>query len=308
MSDDLNDAHRLLSDEERAILNDPDTDPEEAAALASTNGSPDDAAGAQAAEQKADEALASAAGEQNGDPAGTDQTAADTAATADTAAAQKPATTQFKAELPADYQERLDATKSAAAELAQQFRDGNITFDEYEVKRAELDATREELAAARLKADMFAEINQQTAAQQWQSEVARFTAEAKTRDGIDYTADKARGEDLDLFVKTLASRQENADKDMRWFLDEAHKRVVAIHGKPQGAPATSESASNVAPNRKPATDKAPKTLADIPAAAGTESMDTGNEFAHLDALDGEALEVAMAKMTPAQRERYLEAS
>jgi hypothetical protein len=55
-----------------------------------------------------------------------------------------------------------------------------------------------------------------------------------------------------------------------------------------------------AQNRNP--PAAPKTIAHIP--GGDGPGDVGGEFAHLDALDGNDLESAIAKMSPAQREKY----
>jgi hypothetical protein len=57
--------------------------------------------------------------------------------------------------------------------------------------------------------------------------------------------------------------------------------------------------------RKPAAaDRSalPPTLAGVPAAADAS---VGSEFAHLDGLEGTALEKALARMTPDQQERYL---
>lgn len=299
-----NHINSLMSEDELAALNDPETSPEEQAALRSTDGNPDDEAASAQAQEDAAAAVAKTA-------EGTPQEAEQQAAVQEESAPAAPQQTapKFKADLPEDFEARSEAAKTKGAELAQQFRNGDITFDEYDAQRVALDAEREALQTAKLKADLYADMNQQTAAQQWQAEIAKFTADVKTGDGIDYQADKERGEDLDMFVKALASKPENEDKSMRWFLDEAHKRVLAIHGKPAAAAAAAPAGKQAAtpPARKPDTSAAPKTLADVPAAGGDEPVDTGGEFAHLDALSGEALESAIEKMSPAQRERYLAA-
>ncbi|GAA6119564.1 hypothetical protein Acidovoranil_16670 [Acidovorax sp. FG27] len=56
---------------------------------------------------------------------------------------------------------------------------------------------------------------------------------------VDYTKDTAKQADLDAFVRALAAAPGNESKPSRWFLEEAHKRVVALHVIPttKAAPA-----------------------------------------------------------------------
>jgi hypothetical protein len=53
----------------------------------------------------------------------------------------------------------------------------------------------------------------------------------------------------------------------------------------------------------PPADAAPRTLADVP--GGDGPGDVGGEFADVLALDGEAYEHAIARMSPAQRDKFL---
>ena len=46
----------------------------------------------------------------------------------------------------------------------------------------------------------------------------------------DYRKDTEKWSDLDAFVRSLAARTEYAHQSMDWFLEEAHKRVLALHG------------------------------------------------------------------------------
>ena len=55
--------------------------------------------------------------------------------------------------------------------------------------------------------------------------------------------------------------------------------------------------------RKPPVDAAPKTLAQVPGSDGPG--DVGSEFADIEALDGMEYEDAIARMSPAQREKFL---
>jgi hypothetical protein len=51
--------------------------------------------------------------------------------------------------------------------------------------------------------------------------------EAARQGGIDYRTDKVKQAALDKYVKEIANAPGNDDKPMRWFLIEAHKRVLA---------------------------------------------------------------------------------
>jgi hypothetical protein len=99
---------------------------------------------------------------------------------------------------------------------------------------------------------------------------------------------------------------------MEWFLTEAHRRVRALHGLDAlaaKAPTAEEKPAEAkpaepkpVPSRKPPIDAAPKTLAHVPGGPGPG--DVGSEFADVLSLDGMEFEQAIARMTPAQRERF----
>lgn len=87
-------------------------------------------------------------------------------------------------------------------------------------------------------------------------------------------------------------------------LQEAKAYLLRRHGKVAATPAPAPAAP-AAPARKVEPvdrSKLPPTLANVPAAADAT---IANEFAHLENLEGSALERALAKMTPEQQDRYL---
>lgn len=207
----------------------------------------------------------------------------------------------YKAELPEDFDQKVKDLSEKSAALRAQFKAGDIDFDAFEEQNATLLEERESLTMARAKAEISREMTQQSAETQWNSAINRLYTSAKT-EGIDYKADQERNAELDQFVKVLANNPAHQDKSMDWFLTEAHKRVMVLNGKTLQAPAT-ETAAQAKPaaqNRTPPTP--PKTISQIP--GGDGPGDVGGEFAHLDALDGNDLESAIAKMSPAQREKY----
>ncbi len=215
-------------------------------------------------------------------------------------------TPTYESKLPTDYDEKVKTLADQEAALKAKFKTGEIDFDEFDAQRGELQAQREELTVARAKAEISQEMTQQTAQNQWKTTVDRFVASAaKEEGGIDYRKDMAKQADLDQFVRVLAARDENADKPMDWFLTEAHRRVKALHGvatapEPKADPAAAAKAANDA--RKPPVGAAPVTLAQVP--GGDGPGDVAGEFADLDSLDGEALDDAIKKLSPAQREKY----
>ena len=276
----------------------------------------------EAAEQEALARIAASAADDEGDDEGDDDdvegaaaaAAPDSAAVAAAAAADPPATppqdaapaaapaqaAAYSADLPADFEAQQQAVAQGLSELRTQFKDGSLDVDDYEDQRDTLLKQRDALSQLRTKAEISAEMREQSAQQSWQAAIDRaFDAAAKPEGGaIDYRTDTAKAGDLDLFVRTLAQNPAHADKDMD--LQEGHRRVQALHGitpKPKPTPAPAPP-----PSRRMPVEDAPKTLAMVPGADGPG--DVGGEFADVDALDGEALEAAIARMSPVQLDKY----
>ncbi len=275
---------------------DDDGDDGDAGAAASASAAPVEGKGA------ADAPAAAAAAAATETPASADAAKAD-----DEAAATSTAAPAYEAKLPSDYDDQVKALATEESDLKAKFKTGEIDFDEFEVQRGELLSKREELTLARAKAEISQEMTQQSAQAQWQNTINKSMVEfAKPENGgIDYRKDTEKAADLDNFVKVLANREENADKPMDWFLTEAHKRVKALHGlataAPKVDPAEAIKAANAA--RKPPIGSAPATLAQVP--GGDGPGDVAGEFADIDALEGEALEAAIAKLSPTQREKWV---
>ena len=220
-----------------------------------------------------------------------------------------------QATLPADYDTKVADLAEREKALKASFRNGELEFDDFETQRDELLREREALTVARTKAEISQEMTAQTAEQQWRATVDTFIAATAKAGSIDYAKDAEKLADLDAFVKMLAGKDENAQRPMDWFLAEAHRRVQALHGAPStaAAPAAAPAPAPAAPRtvdqaraaRKPAADAIPTTLAQVPGSDGPG--DVSGEFADVLALDGMEYEAAIARMTPAQRERFLRA-
>lgn len=308
MDADRKAALATLTDEERAAIESEDVTEEERAALAAVAGEDDDGDdGDDGDDDAADAAPIEGKGAAADDAAAPEiPPAGAPAAEDDDAPAFKP---RYRADVPEDLDEQLAAIATEEAALAQRMKDGDIDVADFMTEQKRLSKEAAKLEGKRDQAASFEELNRQNAEQEWQWTVERFMRKVKKAEGVDYRGDAEKGQDFDGFVKVLAANPKNSDKDMEWFLVEAHKRTKALHGVTDKAPEAKPDEKK--PDGKPAGRKAPTagmpaTLALVPGGDGPGDM--GDEFSDLDALDGLEYEMALAKMTPAQRERYLQAA
>lgn len=221
------------------------------------------------------------------------------------AQAAQPVVPRYEAQLPSDYDDQIRALKERDAELRQRFKDGEIDIDERDAGLAELAEQRERLLVLRAKAEISREMSEQAAQQQWQSAINRAIVEFARPEngGIDYRKDAAKAQDWDQFVRVLAANPAHADKSMEWFLTEAHKRVMALHGVAHEPKRPADPVADAKAKRKPPVDAAPPSLAQVPGSDGPG--DVSDEFADVMALEGLEFEAAIARMSPAQREKFL---
>lgn len=305
MSTPDEDRNRLLSPEEiEALANDDyDADEDNAAALAeigrgTMDADEDDEGGDSAAD----------AGAEKTDAAPTDlapgSDSAPAAEPAPSTSAPAPATPSgYKVDLPADYDDQVKANKDALTDLRKKFDDGEVDAAEYHSKLDELQDQRYDLRELKTRATVAAEMSEQSAKDAWVTTINSFVADAgsKAEMGIvDYATDLGKQADLDTFVKALANTKGNENKPQRWFLEEAHKRVVALHSIP-----TTKKAAD--PKRKPDASDVVQSLADVPGGAG-DADPLGDEFSELDKLTGMDYERELARMPQEKRDRYLMAN
>lgn len=209
----------------------------------------------------------------------------------------------YTVDLPADYDDQVKANRAALAEVRRKFDDGELDAAERDAQLDKLQDERDELRDIKTRATVSAEMSQQNAQAAWLNTINAFVADAAVKPElgiVDYTKDTAKHADLDAFVRALAAAPGNESKPSRWFLEEAHKRVVALHA----IPTTKTAPADV--KRKPDASSVVQNLADVPGGAG-DADPVSNEFAELDKLDGLAYERAVAALSPEKRDRYLRA-
>lgn len=215
----------------------------------------------------------------------------------------------YRAELPPDYQERVTAIASRQAEVMDKFNDGEIDIAERDKQLGEINAERENLLLIRSRVEAMEEVNRQNLQREWMRNVNTFMADATKPEmgGVDYRKNPAMAQDLDGFVKYLANNPANEDKSPRWFLDQAHKLVLAQHGIERKAAALQKSPeerlAEARAARKPPTGQVQPNLAQVPGSDGPG--DVASEFADVEALEGQELEDAIARMSPDQRRKFL---
>ena len=317
----LNDDHlRLLSDAERETMeaDDNDYDPEEdnAAALAALGRGPL----AAEEEEEGDDADAGKGKPEPSTPTDPTETTAAPAASPVAAPAAAPAeptdATQpsdapapnpppaqqasgYRAELPADYDAQVKANKDAVAAARAKFNDGELEQPELDAELDRLQDERDQLRDMKTRATVSAEMQQQSTHQAWNNTISTFFEEAAKSAElgiVDYRKDAAKQADLDAMVRALGAAPGNEHKPMRWFLEEGHRRVVALHGV-----ATTKKPADV--QRKPDASAVVTNLADVPGGAG-DADPVSDEFAELDKLTGLDYERALAGMSEEKRDRY----
>lgn len=293
-----------LSDEELAAINGDDLSDEDRDLLQSVAGDGDDGDDDdEDDDEPADEVGDDDDQDGDADPETIAASNADSAAAQPPASERQPAASYQAAALHADLQEQISATHTAQSDLLQRFQEGDLEVSEYVAELSKITEQRDALVAARIKAEISQEMAEQASAREWQQAVHRFIDRVAKDEQVDYRADAARAKDLDAFVKLLANDPENAQQSSEWFLQEAHKLVNARRGGT--VTATKDDPRPRPAPRKPDLKAVPKTLAHVPGSDGPG--DVSDEFGNVDALDGLDLESAIARMTPAQREKYARA-
>lgn len=274
-----------------------------------------DAPGAGAADDAAAQAAADAAAAAASAPA----PAAAAAAAAPTAPAEAAPAPVYQFELPADFNDRVKKAADDEAGIWGRHEQGEISLEEARSELAKLRPVQAELDRMRMQSDISADMRRQAVEQEKRTAVTRLVTHAASDAGgkVDYQNDPEKWADLDTFVRRLAASEANADKPMDWFLQEAHKRVLALHGltpakvddpKPDGG-APGDAAAKAAAAVKQATDKRRQSLDELSPvpnlpAGGAARTDTAGEFSDVMALEGMEFEQAIANMARTNPQRY----
>lgn len=217
------------------------------------------------------------------------------------------------ADLPDDA--ALNALLDQRKAIREQYRNGDISAEEKDNLEDEINEKISDIRTARNTAQFVDNFNTQMAEQEYLRTLAAVKADIKRTDGVDYDKNSTLLTSWDIKVRTIASDPANAGQSGEWVLREAHKQVMAEataaaeamgFKRPAGSGQPPDPAVRRAlEGRRPSNDL-PHSLSTLPSAAA-DNPAAGAEFAHLDNLSGDDLEIAVARMTPDQQERWARA-
>lgn len=196
-------------------------------------------------------------------------------------------------------QAKLTEIDAAIDALADKYEAGELSFKDYRRAERDLAAQQTALRTEAVKAEVYADMQRQQSLREWNGAVEAFRADPANQAFESPAIIPLMKSQLDA----LWQEPGIAEKSHRWVLDEAKRRVQtqlrAVLGvaeaKPEAKPAT--------PRPSAAAVTIPPTLGRTPAALPNGA---GGEFAALDSLNGIALEDALARMKPEQRDRWLD--
>jgi len=249
------------------------------------------------AKAKAD-AEASSAAEDGGEKT-PEQLKAEQDAAAEKETEQKADVIPFVPKLSVIDDETFNSLKTAYDVAQEKFDNGDIDY-------AELDKAKDAYQEAKWKKEFAEETNAAQITQRWEWEQDRFM------DDNEYIRDnKTLRAAFAVHVNDLIVTDEGKAMSDRQVLEAAKEKMEKDLGIVRSSDDTADETER---KKKDAVNKAKKAMADkskinpdltdIPAA---EENTEENEFDWLDRLDGQALENALAKLTPAQQARYEDA-
>ena len=278
----------LLTEEERAGLEDPNF--------------VDDPIDGTTASEKADADDAAAAAENNEDDEATK--AADAAAAAAEEAARKeppakpdapataPAPTVPTYTAPADLADQIKALEGQVDALDAKFDEGELTAAELRQQTRDIERQIRELERTGERAQLSWDAQTAT----WENE----TVKGFLADHPAYTPDSPLYPMLDREVRKLQTGEYKDNMFSPDILTKAHESVLAGVARLTGAPVPNPKDTSLGGKQR----EIPPNLGGLPSAAD-DDLGGGGDFAYLDRLQGVAYEDAFAKLTADQQEAYL---
>ena len=209
---------------------------------------------------------------------------------------------KYEVAAPENAQSRIEEIANELNQLGVDFDEGEIDPREYHEKLTSLMTERSAIENQLAQAELTQKINQQAAAQAWEDTQERFFS--RPENSI-YKEDPDYYDALSNIVKRVAVDPDFLGRSDAAILNEADRRFrdkfMPGAGGDSGA---GESTNRPQTRGLPQHPDMPKTLSDV---QSEQASGPTSEFAHLDKLTGIEYEEALAAMSDADRERYLEA-
>lgn len=205
----------------------------------------------------------------------------------------------WNAQLPEDYETRVKANDDAQDANLKSYNDGDISMDEYVKEQRRLD--RESRALDKEKDGI--ELDRKLAAQEvigrWQGVMSAFLPQHP-----ELNTTKFRGDAFDTILQRVTG--ETLKKGKMPGLADAEKAYkewcTEFNVEPTNV--TAQKKATVPAKKEKVKTKVPPTLGGLPAAQATDTQD--GRFAQLDRMTGEKYEEALAKLSSAERDAYLQ--
>ena len=213
-------------------------------------------------------------------------------------------------ELPdtASIAEQRKALREQRAALDAKWLAGDLSDADRAQKVSTIEDQLDELLQRATRAETLAEVNRQNAIND-QARVIDAIRRDGAKAGIDYKPDGDAAAQFDTALQLVAARKGMAGKPFEDLAQQAHRMVLALHGKLSPVPSASPppaAAPAAAPAPKPPRE-IPPTLGHMPAAARAPiANDFMSEFAGID--DPDRAEEMLANMPARQREALLRAT
>lgn len=193
-----------------------------------------------------------------------------------------------------DLAERLGEVDSAIDGLGEKIENGTIDFAEYNKELAKLNRERQDIVV-----DLRDERNAASRREEdWSKSVENFMNEDAGHKVI--LNNPIVQNAFQTALQQVSESKDAAGKSNNWRLGKA-KELLSESGIILGTAKQEKPANKKPESRKPDV-QIPKTIGDV----NTAESNDNSEFSGLDGLDGMEFEVALAKLTTAQQDRYLE--
>jgi len=288
-----------LTPEERAALEDDDetTDPDRDG---DADGGDDDAGGDDADGGDADAGGDDAGGDGTDDETGGEEEEEDTTGSAPEDFTPTMAASETNLD---DLKGKVTAIDQQITDLDKAFEDGDIDAADYNRDMRKLERERSdantEVRLAEQEADFVTRQRSATAQQRWEWEQDKFFAEPANQA---YNTNQFVRSALNEAVKTVAREDAFRGKSGADVLAEADRRVREV--MVVGAQPADTGKTPKTPKKTPDRSALPRQMGHLPSAAENETGAGDGEFAAIDALEGDAYQAAIDRLTPDQRARY----
>lgn len=221
------------------------------------------------------------------------------AAAAAAAAAEPDLPKGWNAQLPEDYETRVQANEDAQTANTKAYDDGDISFAEYTKEQRKLDRESRSLEKEKDTIELDRKLASESVMGRWQGVMSAFLPQHPELNTTTF-----RGEAFDTILKRVTAETLNKGKIPGLADAEKAYKEWCTEFNVEPTNVTAQKKATVPAKKEKVKTKVPPTLGGLPAAQATDTQD--GRFAQLDRMTGEKYEEALAKLSSAERDAYLQ--